>query len=126
MFIRDLSGMVKHKLSRKMKLTISFISLLLAMNCFCQSHSFYSKPDTLIIKSKVFETERKITISIPLDNEKIKAQKNLIIYVDGDNEEITGTIMQATNNLYLYDDIPQSILVGIFQENRDQELLEKK
>ena len=108
-----------------MKLSIFFFFLLSAMNCFCQSHSFYSKPDTLTIKSKVFGTERKITISKPLDNEKIKAQKNLIMYLDGDNEEITGTIIQATNNLYLYDDIPQSILVGIFHENRDQELLEK-
>ena len=108
-----------------MKLTIFFFFLLSSMNCFCQSHSFYSKPDTLTIKSVVFGTERKITISKPLDNEKIKAQKNLIMYLDGDNEEITGTIIQATNNLYLYDDIPQSILVGIFHENRDQELLEK-
>ncbi|MDO6490193.1 MULTISPECIES: alpha/beta hydrolase [unclassified Cellulophaga] len=109
-----------------MKLIVSIFLLFLTTNSFCQSHSFYSKPDTLIIKSKIFDTERKITVSLPLDYEKIKEPKNLIVYVDGDNEEITGTILQATNNLYLYDDIPQSILVGIFHQDRNEELVEKK
>jgi hypothetical protein len=108
-----------------MKQIISIFFILITLNCFCQSHSFYSKPDTLSIDSKIFGTVRKITVSIPNDYEKLKQPKNCILYVDGDDDEISGTILQATNNLYLYDDIPQSILVGIFHENRDQELQEK-
>ena len=108
-----------------MKQIISIFFILITLNCFCQSHSFYSKPDTLSIDSKIFGTIRKITVSIPHDYKKLKQPKNCILYVDGDDDEISGTILQATNNLYLYDDIPQSILVGIFHENRDQELQEK-
>jgi predicted alpha/beta superfamily hydrolase len=108
-----------------MKQIISIFFILITLNCFCQSHSFYSKPDTLNIDSKIFGTIRRITVSIPNDYEKLKQPKNCILYVDGDDDEISGTILQATNNLYLYDDIPQSILVGIFHENRDQELQEK-
>lgn len=109
----------------KMKQPITFLLIFITLNCFCQSHSFYSKADTLSINSKIFGTTRKITVSIPNDYDKLKQSKNCILYVDGDDDEITGTILQATNNLYLYDDIPQSILVGIFHENRDQELQEK-
>jgi hypothetical protein len=108
-----------------MKKIITIFFILITLNCFCQSHSFYSQPDTLSIDSKTFGTIRKITISIPNDYGKLKQPKNCILYVDGDDDEIAGTILQATNNLYLYDDIPQSILVGVFHENRDQELQEK-
>jgi predicted alpha/beta superfamily hydrolase len=108
-----------------MKKLITIFFILITLNCFCQSHSFYSQPDTLSIDSKIFGTIRKITISIPNDYDKLKQPKNCILYVDGDDDEIAGTILQTTNNLYLYDDIPQSILVGIFHENRDQELQEK-
>jgi Putative esterase len=108
-----------------MKLIISIFFICVTLNCFCQSHSFYTKPDTLSIDSKIFGTIRKITVSIPNDYEKLKQPKNCILYVDGDDDEISGTILQATNNLYLYDDIPQSVLVGIFHENRDEELKEK-
>jgi hypothetical protein len=86
---------------------------------------FYSKPDTLSIVSKIFGTVRKITISIPNDYDKVKQPKNCIVYIDGDDPEISGTLLQTANNLYVSDDIPQSILVGIFHENRDQELQEK-
>jgi Putative esterase len=108
-----------------MKLIITLFLVSITFNCFCQSHSFYSQPDTLSIDSRIFGTARKITVSIPNDYGKIKEPKNCILYVDGDDEEIAGTILQATNNLYLNDDIPQSVLVGIFHENRDQELQEK-
>ena len=108
-----------------MKQIITIFFILITLNCFCQSHSFYSKPDTLHIESKIFGTVRKITVSIPNDYGRLKQPKNCILYVDGDDDEIAGTILQTTNNLYFYDDIPQSILVGIFHENRDQELKEK-
>ncbi len=108
-----------------MKFLITIFSFFLTLNCFCQSHSFYSKPDTLGIDSKIFGTIRKITVSIPNDYGKLKQPKNCILYVDGDDDEIAGTILQTANNLYLSDDIPQSILVGIFHENRNQELQEK-
>jgi predicted alpha/beta superfamily hydrolase len=108
-----------------MKQIITIFFILITLNCWCQSHSFYSKPDTLRIDSKVFGTLRKITVSIPNDYKKLEQPKNCILYLDGDDDEIAGTILQATNNLYLYDDIPQSILVGIFHEQRDEELKEK-
>jgi predicted alpha/beta superfamily hydrolase len=108
-----------------MKQKITILLILFTLNCFSQSHSFFSKQDTLSIDSKIFGTKRKIIVSIPNDYEKLKQPKNCILYVDGDDDEISGTILQATNNLYLYDEIPQSILVGIFHENRDQELQEK-
>jgi predicted alpha/beta superfamily hydrolase len=108
-----------------MKLVITIFFISITLNCFSQSHSFYSQPDTISIDSKIFGTIRKITVSIPNDYGKVKEPKNCILYIDGDDDEITGTILQATNNLYLYDDIPQSILVGVFHENRVQELQEK-
>lgn len=108
-----------------MKVLITIFLISVALNCFCQSHSFYSSPDTLSIDSRIFGTVRKITVSIPNDYAKLQQPKNCILYVDGDDDEIAGTILQSANNLYLYDDIPQSILVGIFHENRDQELQEK-
>jgi predicted alpha/beta superfamily hydrolase len=105
-----------------------FLLILLCISasiCFGQSHSFYAKPDTINIDSKIFNSARKFTISVPKDIDKLKKPKNCIVYVDGDNDEISGTILQTTNNLYLSDDIPQSILIGIFHENRDEELVEK-
>lgn len=109
-----------------MKLITTLFFISITLNCFCQSHSFYSQPDTLSIDSKIFGTVRKITVSIPNDYAKLKQPKNCILYVDGDDDEIAGTLLQATNNLYLYDDIPQSILVGIFHENRDRSYRKKK
>ncbi|WP_075351124.1 alpha/beta hydrolase [Algoriphagus marinus] len=108
-----------------MKPLLIIFFIFITSNCFCQSHSFYSDLDTLSIDSEIFGTIRKITVSIPKDYDRLKQAKNCILYVDGDDEEITATILQATNNLYLYDDIPQSILVGVIHENRDQELQEK-
>jgi predicted alpha/beta superfamily hydrolase len=108
-----------------MKKIISLFFILIRLNCWAQAHSFYSQPDTLHIQSKIFGSVRTITVSIPKDYAKVQQAKNCILYVDGDDDEIAGTIIQATNNLYLSDDIPQSILVGIFHENRDQELQEK-
>lgn len=108
-----------------MKLIIALFFSVITFNCFCQSHSFYSNPDTLSIDSKVFGTNREITVSIPYDYDKLNQPKNCILYLDGDDDEIAGTITQTVNNLYLFDDIPQSILVGIFHQDRDQELQEK-
>ncbi|OYU83262.1 MAG: hypothetical protein CFE24_12105 [Flavobacterium sp. BFFFF2] len=108
-----------------MKPITTLFFMLAAWHCFGQSHSFYSKPDTLRIDSKIFGTVRKISVSIPNDYDKLQQPKNCILYVDGGDDEIAGTMLQAVNNLYLSDDIPQSILVGIFHENRDQELQEK-
>ncbi|WP_196892852.1 alpha/beta hydrolase [Aureivirga marina] len=102
------------------------IFTLLTIQTFSQSHSFYSKPDTLEINSKVFNSKRKITISKPLNYSKIKDSKQCIIYTDGNDEEITGTILQSVNNLYLYDEIPQSVLIGIIHEDRNKELTEKE
>lgn len=100
--------------------------LLINLSVSGQSHSFYTSLDTIEIDSKVFNAKRKISVSIPLDYKKIKEPKNAIIYLDGDNEEIAGTMLQTANNLYLYDDIPQSILIGVFHEDRNKELTEKE
>ncbi|WP_341907498.1 hypothetical protein [Fluviicola taffensis] len=109
-----------------MKQFIFFSFLLQSIIALGQSHSFYTQQDTMTIDSKVFGAKRKITVSIPKDYEKLKQPKNCIIYLDGDNDEIAGTLLQTANNLYLSDDIPQSILVGIFHEDRNQELQEKE
>jgi predicted alpha/beta superfamily hydrolase len=108
-----------------MKQILVFILILITVNSFCQSHSFYTNPDTISFSSKTFGNDRKITVSIPLDYNKLKQPKNCILYLDGDDDEIAGTILQAANNLYLSDDLSQSILVGIFHQNRDTELKEK-
>lgn len=108
-----------------MKPLIILLLCAITLNCLGQSHSFYTSQDTLSIDSKVFGTIRKITVSIPLDYDRLSQPKNCILYLDGDNDEIAGTITQAANNLYLFDDIPQSILVGIIHQDRDQELREK-
>lgn len=111
--------------SSKMKLRLLVCFLAPAFFSYGQSHSFYSQPDTICIESKIFGSLRKITVSVPNDAGKLKQPKHCILYLDGDDDEITGTLLQAANNLYLYDDIPQSILVGVFHEKRDQELVEK-
>ncbi|WP_196886228.1 alpha/beta hydrolase [Aureivirga sp. CE67] len=105
---------------------IYILFFLFSFSIFSQSHSFYTKPDTLEIKSSVFKKNRKITISKPLNYNKINTSKHCVLYTDANDEEITATVLQSANNLYLYDEIPQSILIGIIHEDRNKELTEKE
>lgn len=108
-----------------MRLYIFLFIILFSLKGFSQSDVFYSKRDTLNIKSSVFGTLRKVVVSFPstMDNDMIN--KNCIIYLDGNSKAITNIISQSSEYLYYSEDMPLSILVGIIHEERDIELTEK-
>lgn len=110
--------------SQKTIFLLLIIQLLCCSFCFTQPYSQLSTSDTITIRSKIFDTERKVIITKSL---KIKndLQNNCIIYMDADDSNINGIFLQSANNLMAYDEIPQSYLVGIIHENRNTELLEK-
>ncbi|QHC85775.1 hypothetical protein AS589_13785 [Empedobacter brevis] len=45
--------------------------------------------------------------------------------MDTDDKNINGMFLQSANNLMAFNEIPQSYLVGIMQEDRNKELLKK-
>lgn len=45
--------------------------------------------------------------------------------MDAEDKNINGIVLQTSNNLMIYEEIPQSYLVGIMHEDRNAELLEK-
>lgn len=81
--------------------------------------------DTISIKSKVFETERKIIITRSLKIKK-ENKNSCILYTDADDRDINGIILQSANNLIASKEMPQSYLVGIMHQDRNTELVEKE
>lgn len=94
-------------------------------NCSAQTYSQFKKSDTISIASKIFQSERKVIITTPQRIKNEGEENNCIIYTDADDKNITGTLLQAADNLSLYKEIPKSYLVGIIQEDRNNELTEK-
>lgn len=93
--------------------------------CYAQVYSQLSSSDTIAIHSKVFGTERKIIVTSPSKIKNGDPPRNGIVYLDADNQNINGILLQSANNLMTNQEIPQSYLVGIIHENRNAELLEK-
>jgi len=97
--------------------------ILLTNNINAQNYSILSESDTLSLYSKVFESNRKLilTKSKSISDRDI----NCIIYLDAHWSNVNGMILQTADNLIITKEIPESILVGIIPENRDEELTSK-
>jgi len=107
------------------KLLLFLYAIVIGNASLAQGYSQFKKSDTISIASKFFQSERKVIIT-KSQRIKIEAKENnCIIYTDADDKNINGTLLQVADNLCLNKEIPQSYFVGIIQQDRDNELLEK-
>lgn len=111
---------------KKQAIFIFLIAIIVSNFCFAQNYSQLTKSDTITIHSKIFETERKIIVTKSLKIKEEARDNNCIVYMDADDKNINGIFLQSANNLMALNEIPQSYLVGIMQEDRNKELLEKE
>ncbi len=100
--------------------------ILLSDHCSAQIYSQFLKSDTIAIDSKVFRSKRKIILTRPLHAGTAGHGSNCIVYMDAQYPNINGMILQSASILITYKEMPESYLVGIIQEDRDNELLEKE
>ena len=109
-----------------MKTKFLLIVIAIVSNlCLAQTYSQLNKSDTLLIGSRIFGTERKIIVTKSLKLNK-ENKNNCILYLDADDRDINGIILQSANNLIASKEIPQSYLIGIMQQDRNNELVEKE
>lgn len=102
-----------------------FIQLFVFNFCIAQNYSQLSISDTITIYSKVFDTERQVIITKSSKIKNDDTQNNCIVYMDADDQNINGILLQSANNLMANKEIPESYLIGIIHKNRNTELLEK-
>lgn len=93
--------------------------------CAAQTYSRLSSSDTLTINSKLFNRDRKVIVTKSRSLKEGQKQNNCIVYMDADDPNVNGIILQSANNLMDYGEMPGSYLIGIIQENRNAELLQK-
>lgn len=117
---------IRKKSSKKGFLTFLLFQLFVCSFCFSQSYPGLSTSDTITIHSKIFNSDRRVIITKSLKIKKDEGQSNCIVYMDAEDKNINGIVLQTANNLMIYEEIPQSYLVGIMHEDRNAELLEKK
>lgn len=108
----------------KMKFILIAVTILSDL-CLAQTYSQLNTSDTISIRSKIFETERKIIVTRSLKIKK-ENKNSCILYMDADDRDINGIILQSANSLIASKEIPQSYLVGIMQQDRNTELVEKE
>lgn len=76
------------------KIKFILIAVTIVSNlCPAQTYSQLNISDTISIKSKVFETERKIIITRSLKIKK-ENKNSCILYTDADDRDINGIILQ--------------------------------
>lgn len=102
-----------------------FLIQISISHSFAQNYSQLSKSDTISIDSKVFQTKRKVIVTKPLKIGNSDKNSNVILYLDANDKNINGTLLQTADNLINTNEIPKSYLIGIIQEARNTELLEK-
>lgn len=108
------------------KIKFILIAVTIVSNlCPAQTYSQLNISDTISIKSKIFETERKIIVTRSLKIKK-ENRNSCILYTDADDRDINGIILQSANNLIASKEMPQSYLVGIMHQDRNTELVEKE
>ncbi len=110
---------------KKQLLIICSAVVMFSNFCLAQTYSQFIKSDTIAITSKIYQSERKIIVTKPLKTQSGSEENNSILYLDADDRNINGIILQSANNLMAYKEIPNSYLVGIIQEDRNKELVEK-
>lgn len=111
-------------MKKQLFLIFSF-AVILSNFCFAQAYSQFGKSDTISITSKIFQAERKIIVTKSLKIKNDSKENNCILYMDADDKNINGILLQSVNNLISDKEIPQSYLVGIIQQDRNNELVEK-
>lgn len=110
----------------KKQLLLIFSSAIILSNfCLAQTYSQFDKSDTVSITSQLFQAERKVVVTKSLKIKSGSKENNCILYMDADDRNINGILLQSANNLIANKEIPQSYLVGIIQEDRDNELVKK-
>lgn len=101
---------------------IVFVSFLLSFQALGQTESeYYRNPVDTFLKSKFFATDRKITIILPKSYNPEKPTKfPLIIVFDRQNSRIFRQIFETINYLVSFDEVPESIIIGISSENNQR------
>ncbi|MCT3662374.1 hypothetical protein CMU10_14815 [Elizabethkingia anophelis] len=114
------------RFSSLIKILVSFFVTILSFNfSLGQNYSQFDKSDTISISSKVFQTERKIIVTKPKKIKPDSKENSCILYLDANFRNLNGIFLQSANNLISNNEIPYGYLIGIIQEDRDSELLEK-
>jgi enterochelin esterase-like enzyme len=110
----------------KKQLLLNLFNIIIFSNyCLAQTYAQFSKSDTISIPSKIFQSERKIIITKTKSINNASKENNCILYLDADDKNINGIFLQSANTLIACNEMPRSYLVGIIQEDRNNELLEK-
>lgn len=109
-----------------MKIFLSLFLSIISSLYFAQKYSELNKSDTITIKSQIFQTERKIILTKSINIKTEAKDNNCILYMDADDPNINGIMLQSVNNLIGNKEIPQGYFVGIMHEDRNNELVEKE
>lgn len=123
--VSDASYQICKVLSQKIFFLFLCIKFSNSGICFAQMYSRLSPSDTVTIKSKIFNSDRKVIVTKTLGIKDGQKDNNCIVYMDADDANINGIILQSANNLMVYGEIPRTYLIGIVHENRNAELLAK-
>ena len=108
---------------------IYYLNLLLfffTTSLFGQAESeYYFQGKDSIIYSNILKENRKITICLPKTYNKEKSTKFPVIFVfDRQNNRIFRQIFETINYLVSFDEVPESIIIGISSENNYKRFLE--
>lgn len=114
----------RFSLSGKILLLV-FVTTLFSNFSLAQNYSQFDKSDTISISSRVFQSERKIIVTKSKNIKPDSKENSCILYLDANFRNLNGIFLQSANNLISNNEIPPSYMIGIVQEDRDNELLEK-
>ncbi|WP_322548944.1 alpha/beta hydrolase-fold protein [Flavobacterium psychraquaticum] len=100
------------------KYVLHLLFVLLTTTLFGQAESeYYFQGKDTIIYSNALKENRKITISLPVTFTKEKATKfPVIIVFDSQNKRIYRQTYETINYLVSFDELPESIIIGINSE----------
>jgi tetratricopeptide (TPR) repeat protein len=101
------------------KIIFGLLTLFIGHIAFGQTESeYYKSPADTTLTSKYLNEERGITVILPKNFCKTKASKYpLIIVFDRQNKRIFREIFESINYLVSFDEMPESIIIGVSTEN---------
>lgn len=103
----------------------SFVVFVLCMNCllsFCQT--IEGKKEIISFQSEVYKKERKIAVHLPTNYEPLQQDKYQVLYLlDGQWDELFEYVSSSIDFLSAIGEIDNTILVGIYSENRPKEFV---
>lgn len=103
------------------------VYFLLCMNSlFSFSQTNEGKKEIISFQSEVYKKERKIAVYIPSNFENLKEEKCQVVYLlDGQWDELFNYVSGSINFLLGSGEMNNTILVGIYSENRAKEFVPK-